>query len=436
MTVSEEVTTRMATDRAGSSTDDGIPGRQERAPRRRLLGFLDSPVASYYLLVGLTSLLVLIGLGMVLSASSVKSLQRGDSAYEIFLGQAQYAVFGTIALVAASLMRPAFYKRVSWPFLVAAIGMQLLIFTPLARSKGGNTGWIYLGGFTVQPAEIAKLALAIWLGTVLARKARLLHQWSHVLMPAVPVVGIVVGLVLAGHDLGTAIILLMVVAGALWIAGVPGRMFLAGGAVMAVGVWALVAFQGNSNRLGRIDSWLNASCNPDVATCYQFIHGKWALASGGLSGVGLGAGSEKWLYLPEAHNDFIFAVIGEELGLQGTVLMLVLFGALGYAMSRVVVRHPDPAVKVTTGAICCWIVGQALVNIGVVIGALPVIGVPLPLVSAGGSALIMTMAALGVVISFARDEPGAREALAARSGTVRRSLAVVGGSVRRRRKDA
>ena len=431
----------MATDQGRPSADADQPGSAGTRPatarsRRLLLGSLDSPVASYYILLGLTVTLVLIGLGMVLSASSVKSLQRGDSAYEIFLGQARYALIGAVVMTAASLMRPAFYRKVAWPFVIAAVGVQLLIFTPLARSKGGNTGWIYLGGFSVQPAEIAKLALAIWLGTVLARKARLLTQWGHVMVPAVPVVALVLGLVLAGHDLGTAIILMMLVAGALWVAGVPGRMFAIGGGAMAAVVYALVKFQGSSNRLGRIDSWLNASCDPSVATCYQFIHGKWALASGGLSGVGLGAGSEKWLYLPEAHNDFIFAVIGEELGLQGTVLMLVLFGALGYAMSRVVVRHPDPFVKIATGAITCWIVGQALVNIGVVIGALPVIGVPLPLVSAGGSALIMTMAALGVVISFARDEPGAREALAARSGTIRRSLAVVGGSVRRRRKDA
>lgn len=426
----------MADDRTRTSADQpAAPQPSGRTRQRPLLGFLDSPVASYYLLVGLTVLLVLIGLGMVLSASSVKSLQRGDSAYEIFLGQARYAIIGAVVMAGASIVRPSLYRRMAWPFLIAAICVQMLIFTPLARSKGGNTGWIYLGGFSVQPAEIAKLALAIWLGTVLARKARLLNQWGHVVLPAVPVVAIVLGLVLAGHDLGTAIILMMLVAGALWVAGVPGRMFAVGGAAMGVIVFVLVKFQGSSNRLGRIDSWLNASCDPSVATCYQFIHGKWALASGGLSGVGLGAGSEKWLYLPEAHNDFIFAVIGEELGLQGTVLMLVLFGALGYAMSRVVVRHPDPFVKVTTGAISCWVVGQALVNIGVVVGALPVIGVPLPLVSAGGSALIMTMAALGVVISFARDEPGARAALAARSGTVRRSLAVVGGSVRRRRKD-
>lgn len=428
----------MARDRGGQGTAPTSPGRAPGAPSRwrgSLLGQWDSPVTSYYMILGLTVLLVLIGLAMVLSASSIKSLNKGDSPYEIFFGQAQYAIMGAVAMTAASFMRPAFYKRVAWVFLGAAVATQMLIFTPLALSKGGNTGWIYLGAFTVQPAEIAKLALAIWLGMILARKMHLLTRWSHVLIPAGPVVAVVLGLVLVGHDLGTAIILMMVVAGALWVSGVPARLFAVGGAAMAFVVLTLVKAQSSGNRTGRIESWLNPSCDATVAECYQAVHGRWALGTGGLTGVGLGAGREKWLYLPEAHNDFIFAVVGEELGLQGTLLMLVMFALLGFAMTRVVARHADPFVKITTGAITCWIVGQALVNIGVVIGALPVIGVPLPLVSAGGSALIMTMTAMGVVISFARDEPGAREALAARSGTIRRSLAVVGGSVRRRRKD-
>ncbi len=142
--------------------------------------------------------------------------------------------------------------------------------------------------------------------------------------------------------------------------------------------------------------------------------------------MGLGASAQKWLYLPEAHNDFIFAILGEELGLLGTLMMLAIFAVLAIAMSRIIVRHPDPFVKITAAGLSAWIVGQALVNIGVVIGLVPVIGVPLPLVSAGGSALVTTMAAIGVLISFARDEPGAREALAARAGPVRRSFAVIG----------
>ncbi|WP_102508925.1 putative lipid II flippase FtsW [Sanguibacter massiliensis] len=411
-------------------------GRSDAPPTRRrsLLGSWDTPVTSYYLILGLTVLLVVFGLAMVLSASSVRSIAREGNAYSIFLGQAVYAVLGVVALGVTASLRPVVYKKLAWVILLGSFALQALIFVPsLSVSALGNTNWIKIPGttFTIQPSEIVKLALALWLAAVLARKSELLSRWGHVIVPAVPVAAAAILLVLSGNDLGTAIILMLIVAGALWVAGVPARMFALGGALMTAG--SLVMIKVSDNRLGRIDAWLGRDCGVGDA-CYQTKHGLWALGTGGWTGVGLGAGREKWHYLPEAHNDFIFAVVGEELGLQGTILMLLLFGALAWAMSRVVVRHPDPFVKIATGAIMCWIIGQALVNIGVVIGALPVIGIPLPLVSAGGSALIMTMAAMGVVLSFARDEPGAREAFAARTGVVRRSLAVVGGSVRRSRK--
>ena len=183
--------------------------------------------------------------------------------------------------------------------------------------------------------------------------------------------------------------------------------FISGSTSMAVTVTS-------DNRTARITSWLSDECDA-ASSCYQTLQGGWGLASGGVGGLGLGESREKWSYLPAAHNDFIFAILGEELGLIGTLLVLGLFG-----------RHTDPFVQITTGAILCWIIGQALVNVAVVIGLAPVIGIPLPLVSAGGSALIMTMAALGVLIAFARSEPGAAQALAARPSVVRRSLAVVG----------
>jgi cell division protein FtsW len=396
--------------------------------RKSWLGQWNSPVASYYLILGVTALLTAIGLAMVLSASSVRALNMGDSPYSIFLGQARFALLGAVALCVTALVPVRFYRKGAWFILAGAMGLQLLIFSPLALSAGGNTNWVNLGFTAAQPSEVVKLGLAIWLGAVLARKQALIGQWTHALIPAVPVAAVAVGLVLGGHDLGTAIILMMIVAGALWVAGVPGRLFAIGGSVAAIG---MVALAQTDNRAKRIAAWLGENCD-EQAACYQTKHGLWALGTGGWGGVGLGAGREKWLYLPEAHNDFIFAVVGEELGLQGTLLMLVLFGVLGAAMTRVVLRHPDPFVKITTAAIAAWIIGQALVNVAVVIGLLPVIGVPLPLVSAGGSALIMTMAAIGVVVAFARDEPEARAALAARPRTVRRSIAVVArGGARR-----
>lgn len=412
------------TDPAGASTER--PARQTL--RGAWLGQWNSAVTSYYLLLGATLLLLVLGLVMVLSSSSIDALAEGGSPYEVFLDQAKFAFVGLPLMVVAMHLPPMFYKRIAPLALLFAIGLQLLIFTPMARGEKGNTNWVYLGGgITIQPSEFAKVALAVWLGVVLGRKTALLHDWKHALIPAVPGALVVIGLVLAGKDLGTAMILILLVAGGLFVAGVPLRIFgvLVAGAGVGVALLATT-----SNRKDRIFE-LFSSADPAGAG-YQVKRGLEGLGTGGVTGVGLGAGSEKWSYLPEAHNDFIFSVIGEELGLLGTLLVLGLFALLGVGMVRVIRRHPDPMVKITTGALACWIIGQALINIGVVIGLLPVIGVPLPLISAGGSALIATMLALGIIISFARDEPGAKEALAARPSVVRKSIAVVGSVTRRR----
>jgi cell division protein FtsW len=391
-----------------------------------LIGQWNSAVTSYYVLVGATTLLLVIGLVMVLSSSSVESLDQGDSAYSVFFDQAKFALVGLPVLFVLSRMKVRVLQMFAWPALGVALVFQLLVFVPgLGAGVGGNQNWIRVGGISAQPSETIKLTLALWLGAVLARKLHLLQEWKHALIPAVPVAGLAVLVVLAGHDLGTALVLLMLVAGGLFVAGVPLRMF--GLAALAGAGVATVLTVTSDNRTARIMSWLSNECDQQSA-CYQTLHGGWGLASGGWGGLGLGESREKWSYLPAAHNDFIFAIIGEELGLIGTLLVVGLFGLLAFAMIQVIRRHPDPFVQITTGAILCWIIGQALVNIAVVIGLAPVIGLPLPLVSAGGSALIMTMAALGVVIAFARDEPGAAEALAARGGVVRRSLAVVGRS--------
>ncbi|WP_243738383.1 putative lipid II flippase FtsW [Cellulomonas shaoxiangyii] len=380
-------------------------------------------MTSYYVLVGASTLLVVIGLVMVLSSSSVESLADGDSPYAVFLDQAKYALIGLPALLLLSRLPVRFLRAAAWPALGAAVVFQMLVFTPLGCGAGGNRNWVCLPGFSAQPSETVKLALAVWLGAVLTRKLALLHEWKHSLVPAVPVAGLAIGAVLLGHDLGTALVLVLLVAGAMFVAGVPLRIFALAGVVAAGGVAVLAL--GSDNRVNRIMSWLSATC--DVTNeCYQTLHGGWGLATGGFGGLGLGESREKWSYLPAAHNDFIFAILGEELGLVGTLLVLGLFALLAFAMIRVIRRHPDPFVKITTAGICAWVVGQATINIAVVIGLAPVIGVPLPLVSAGGSALIVTMAALGVLISFARSEPGAAEALAARPSVVRRSLAVIG----------
>ncbi|WP_413450527.1 putative lipid II flippase FtsW [Georgenia phoenicis] len=381
-------------------------------------------VLSYYLVGGAVALLLAIGVVMVLSASSIASIRDTGSPYGQFFSQATFALIGVPLMLVASRIPVAWYRKLAWPALGLGMLLQALIFTPLARGEKGNTNWIYIGGGqTIQPSEFLKLALAVWLGLVLARKAHLLDRWQHVLVPGLVVSAAALGLVLGGRDLGTALVVAAVVAGAMFVAGVPLKWF---GAALVAGAGA-VAFLVvlSENRMQRITAVFGGDCD-ESAACYQTLHGLYGLGTGGISGLGLGASREKWAYLPEAHNDYIFAIVGEELGLWGTLLVLGLFTVLAVGMFRIVRRHPDPFVKITTGGITAWILGQALINIGVVIGFLPVIGVPLPLVSAGGSALIAILLAMGVVLAFARDEPGAAAALRARRGVVRRSLAVVG----------
>ena len=391
---------------------------------RSALGSWNSAVTSYYVLAGAIALLLVLGLVMVLSSSSVDSLAAGKSPYAEFLDQTKYALVGLPVLLVLARMPVRSLKVAAWPALVFAVAFQALVFTPLGRGQGGNRNWVRLPGFQAQPSEVIKLALALWLGAVLARKLPLLGRWKHALIPAIPVAAGAILVVLLGHDLGTALVLFLLVFGALWVAGVKFRMFAVPAVAVVAVTFPLVYF--SSNRKGRIMDWLAGDASDPLGTGYQSKHGMWALGTGGWGGLGLGQSREKWSYLPEAHNDFVFAVIGEELGLLGTLLVLALFALLAFAMVRIIRRHDDAFARIATGAIMCWIIGQALVNIAVVIGLLPVIGVPLPLVSAGGSALIMTMAALGVVLAFARSEPGAKEALAARPTVFRRSLAVLG----------
>lgn len=390
------------------------------------VGPASSPIGaatSYDLIVGATLVLVFFGLVMVLSASSVDLLQQGNSPYLIAIAQAQYALVGLALFWIASRIPVATYVRLAAPAFAATLLLQLLVFSPLGIGHGGNRNWLAIGPVTGQPAEVLKIGLALWLGMILARRQHRMTDWRQALVPAVPGAAVAIGLVLLGFDVGTAMVMALLVGGALFVAGVPLRVFAVAGTTATGAFLAMAAVSTNRNR--RISDWLSGECDV-TAGCYQSLQGTRALASGGWTGAGLGQSRQKWSYLPEAENDFIFAIIGEELGLAGTLLVLSLLAVLGYALFRVIGRHTDPFARITTGGIALWLLGQALVNIGTVIGLAPVIGVPLPLVSAGGSALIATLIALGIVAAFARTEPGAAEALAARPGVLRRSVAVLG----------
>lgn len=400
------------------------------ATQRRVRSWLDSPLVSYYLVLGATTALTLIGLVMVLSSSSVEAFKDTGNSFSVFTRQVVFAAVAVPLVVLASRVPVRTWRALAWPLLVSAVLGLLLVLTPLGRGTKGNRNWIEVAGFSLQPSEYAKLALVVWSATVLARKRPLMDQTVHVVVPvAAPVGVLLVGLVLLGHDLGTALVLMALIGALLWVAGAPARLFVHGGLAASV-VVALALAAPNMTRMTRIRVWITGGCG-DMSnyydTCWQTVHAKWALASGGWWGVGLGGSREKWSYLPEAHNDFIFAIIGEEFGLTGTLVVLGLFAVLGVGLLRVVARSGDRFVKIATGGVLVWVLGQALINIGAVLGLLPVIGVPLPLVSSGGSALVTTLVALGMVIGFARRESGVTEALAARAGVLRRSLAVLPG---------
>ncbi|MFC7465122.1 putative lipid II flippase FtsW [Brachybacterium sp. GCM10030252] len=384
--------------------------------------WLRSPALDFYGLIIVGTLLIGVGLVMVLSSSAVLNISRGNSGFAGLFRQGTFAAMGLVLLVVAACLPTGFYRKAAWPLLGLGLALQCLVHVPgLGVEVDGNRNWISIGGQTLQPSEFLKLALAVWLGALLATKRPLLHRPGHMLFPLVPGIVAALGLVVLGHDLGTAMVMCLLVAGAVWVAGVPRRWFLAVGAAGLAGVIALTIT--SANRMARIGNWLHGTCEGD--SCYQAEQGLMGLAEGGWWGVGLGESRMKWGRLPAAEDDYIFAIIGEELGLLGTLGVLALFAVLALIMFRMITRIEDHFTQITIAGISAWLLGQAFVNMMVVTGLLPVIGVPLPFISSGGSALLASMAALGVLISFARREPGAREAIGARMGAVRRSISVL-----------
>ncbi|MFB8774453.1 putative lipid II flippase FtsW [Streptomyces broussonetiae] len=375
----------------------------------------DRPLTAYYLILGGSLLITVLGLVMVYSASQIKALELSLPGSYFFRKQLLAAVLGAVLLYAASRMPVKLHRALAYPMLAGAVFLMALVQVPgIGMAVNGNQNWISVGGpFQLQPSEFGKLALVLWGADLLARKQdkKLLAQWKHMLVPLVPVAFMLLGLIMLGGDMGTAIILTAILFGLLWLAGAPTRLFV--GVLAVAALIGSVLIRTNSNRLDRF-ACIGATEMGEDGSCWQAVHGIYALASGGLFGSGLGASVEKWGQLPEAHTDFIFAVTGEELGLAGTLSVLALFAALGYAGIRVAGRTEDPFVRYAAGGVTTWITAQAVINIGAVLGLLPIAGVPLPLFSYGGSALLPTMFAIGLLIAFARDEPAARAALAMR----------------------
>ena len=342
---------------------------------------------------------------MVLSSSAIESRIDDGDFFARASRQGLFAVIGLPLMLLAARAPISFWKRWAGWAVIVGVALQLLVFTDLGYGTGGNRGWLDLGAFTAQPSELIKFALVLWLPWILVKKAPLFEDWRQVAVPVAPIVGAAVALVLLGNDLGSASIIVMLTLGTLFFAGVRLRHLAV--AVAAIAVAAVGFAMLSLSRRDRIDAWLSGCVDPNLLgdECWQTVHGWEALAHGGVLGVGLGNSAGKWSWIPAADNDFIFAIIGEELGLVGCLLVLALFVLLAVCFVRIIRMSRDPYARVATAAVMTWIIGQAFVNIAVVIGLLPVLGVPLPLVSAGGSALLTTMAAIGVVLSFARHRP-------------------------------
>ena len=419
----------MSTQPSAKSTADDERRPGVRSQIVHLVSLLDRPLTSYYLVLGCSMLLLALGLVMVLSSSSIVQINKYGSPYPLLQKQAIWVAVGLPLMWLASIMPPKAFRAMAYPLLLLSILALVLVLVPgLGRSHGGATRWISFGGpFQLQPSEPAKLALLLWGADLLARKEklRMLTEWKQLLIPLLPVTGLVVLLVMLGNDLGTTLVLLTIFLALLWVVGAPGRLFVGMSGLIGVLVGILILVE--PYRVRRLTGFLDPSGDP-LNTNYQGRQGLYAVSSGGWFGAGLGEGKAKWLYLPEGHTDFIFANIGEELGLIGTLVVLGLFGLLAYAGLRIARRAvKDTFLRLAAAGATAWLVVQAIVNIGAVIGVLPITGIPLPLVSYGGSALLPTLIALGMLLSFAKREPGARQALAARgAGPVTRALSWLG----------
>ena len=354
----------------------------------------------FYRLAGLTGFLVVFGLVMVLSSSSIDSLVANRDAYYIFSRQFLYALIGlALMLFIASLPLSFIRNRVG---LVLIIGFGLQLAVPfIGISVNGNTNWLSIAGFTLQPSEFLKLALIMYMGWFISNREFEMDNPQRVLYPLLAVGGLAVLLVMFGRDLGTAVIFSFIIFGTLLMTGAPGKI-LGRLALVAIGL-AAVATATSASRMARITAWLNPGSASSDAFNWQFEHGTWALAAGGIFGVGLGNSKMKWSWIPEVENDFIFAVIGEELGLVGAMVVIGMFALLIASLIRVMLRAPSTFARVTTLGVVIWILSQSAVNIAVVLGVLPVLGVPLPLISAGGSSLIATLAGIGLVLAFEKD---------------------------------
>jgi cell division protein FtsW len=365
-----------------------------------LLSRLEDPQINFQLLFGATIILLIGGVTMVVSASSVFAYETYGNSWYLALRQIIFALIGVFCMWRVSYWSPRATRRAATILLLGSIAALVLVLL-IGTSVNGQKNWLEFGPLRLQPSELAKLAVILWGAHMLTFKQDYLHFTRHLLIPIVPMFGVIVLLILAEGDLGTAMVITPIMMAMFFFVGVPKR-WLAG--VLVFGLLGIAYYSHTAPyRAKRFVAWLHPEQDPD-GIGFQLAHAKQAMGSGGWWGLGLGGSREKWGTLPEAHTDFIYAVIGEESGLLGTFAILILFFIIGIVGYRIARRAPDPYVKLVAAGITTWIIVQMLVNVCAVLGLMPITGVPLPLVSYGGSSLVPTLVGLGVLMSFARHE--------------------------------
>ncbi|WP_019970070.1 putative lipid II flippase FtsW [Mycobacterium sp. 141] len=403
-------------DAGAEAAADPAAGSSESAatvsePRTRFGAWLGRPMTSFHLIIAITALLTTLGLIMVLSASGVYSYDMDGSPWAVFGRQVMWTVVGLIAFYVVLRVPIKTMRRFAFPmFAMTIIALILVLIPGIGTYSNGSRGWFVVAGFSMQPSELAKIAFAIW-GAHLLASRRLEHaSLREMLIPLVPGAVVALALIVAQPDLGQTVSMGIILLGLLWYAGLPLRVFVTSllAAVAAAAVLAMSA----GYRSDRVQSWLNPTADGQ-GSGYQSRQARFALANGGVFGDGLGQGTAKWNYLPNAHNDFIFAIIGEELGLVGAVGLLALFGLFAYTGMRIARRSADPFLRLLTATTTLWLVGQMFINVGYVVGLLPITGLQLPLISAGGSAQATTLLMMGLITNAARHEPEAVAALRA-----------------------
>ena len=382
------------------------------APLRGMGAWLSRPMTSFHLMISVAALLTTLGLIMVLSASGVHAYDRDGTPWSIFGRQVMWAAVGLFACWFALRLPISFLRRAAFSGFAVTIVLLVMVLIPgIGQIANGTRGWFVVGGLSMQPSELAKIAFAVWGAHLLAARRMERASLREMLIPLLPAAVIALALIVAQPDLGQTVSLGIILLALLWFAGLPLKVFVSSliAAVSAAAVLAVSA----GYRSARVQSWLDPGSDAQ-GSGYQARQAKFALANGGVFGDGLGQGTAKWNYLPNAHNDFIFAIVGEELGFIGAAGLLGLFGVFAFTGMRIAKRSADPFLRLLTATTTAWVIGQVFINVGYVIGLLPVTGIQLPLISAGGTSTATTLFMVGLMANAARHEPAAVAAL--RSG--------------------